>query len=643
MRPPLPADDRLNWPPSPEELDAIEVVELSPTPVAGAGADIASKQWPEPARATATVPAGTPPVAAEARIDSPPHTTGGTQASLEEVIELDVRGGPESYVIDLRTAPTAAAPAPASPARVANEHAEIQTGAAALSEAAGRVDGPSERAAAGTAAMPDTPPPLVGQPPDVEWPPREADLEAIQVVELQPSSSSPPLLASWRRSRVGPDAKAAASVGGDLVPATDPLGSGLEDRFASNLSWDSEVDAGAEAVDLPDHAQVDQPLVARGRSPLAVFAGIAACLAVAIGVAIFMRGSPEPPTQEPEATASLDDGVPASGHAATEAEPVVPAPAQRDELAPLRAAYQAGDRAGAVRQAAALLRATAPPGGTAELVGGWLDTAQSQADAARRAALQASPGAQASAVFGQASQRQRDAVTAWQTGRLESAYLGFSDAERAFRRLASSPAPGPAATVAGTTPSSSPGPDAVRTPPAEASPAPALTAPVPAADSPPEPATPAIAPVATPSPGATAAARPPEPARPEPTAREPSPAETGLPARPVADDSGVRRALRAYQGAYERLDAQAAAAVYPGLDARALARAFDGLRSQKLEFDRCDVNLSGATARAACVGRSAFVPKVGSQSPRVEARRWTFEFERRGDDWRIVQATIGRP
>ena len=103
----------------------------------------------------------------------------------------------------------------------------------------------------------------------------------------------------------------------------------------------------------------------------------------------------------------------------------------------------------------------------------------------------------------------------------------------------------------------------------------------------------------------------------------------------------VRRALRAYQSAYETLDARAAAAVYPAVDERALARAFAGLNSQKLEFERCEVTTQAdGRARASCTGRAAYVPRVGNQTPRVEQRRWNFVLEANGDAWRIAQAQV---
>ena len=91
------------------------------------------------------------------------------------------------------------------------------------------------------------------------------------------------------------------------------------------------------------------------------------------------------------------------------------------------------------------------------------------------------------------------------------------------------------------------------------------------------------------------------------------------------------------------MDAQAAAQVYPRLDVRALTRAFDDLQSQRVEFERCEVDVAGsASARASCVGRAAFVRKVGSQAPVVESRRWAFDLQKGTEGWRITNARITR-
>ena len=104
----------------------------------------------------------------------------------------------------------------------------------------------------------------------------------------------------------------------------------------------------------------------------------------------------------------------------------------------------------------------------------------------------------------------------------------------------------------------------------------------------------------------------------------------------------IRQALDRYRAAYERLDARSAQQVWPAVDAAALARAFTGLRSQALTFDDCEVRIAGATATAACSGSMRFVPKVGSQQPRVESRLWDFTLRQNGSDWKIESARVDR-
>jgi hypothetical protein len=92
--------------------------------------------------------------------------------------------------------------------------------------------------------------------------------------------------------------------------------------------------------------------------------------------------------------------------------------------------------------------------------------------------------------------------------------------------------------------------------------------------------------------------------------------------------------------AYERLDASAAKAVWPTVDVRALSRAFDGLLSQEITFDRCDLRVSGTSARASCHGSGTFVPKVGSRDPRIVKREWAFQLQKIDDTWTIENTEI---
>ena len=119
-----------------------------------------------------------------------------------------------------------------------------------------------------------------------------------------------------------------------------------------------------------------------------------------------------------------------------------------------------------------------------------------------------------------------------------------------------------------------------------------------------------------------------------------APASPAAPSATRGEDQRVQAALRRYEAAYTRLDARAAQAVWPSVDARALARAFDGLDSQSLQFDRCDLDVQGATARANCTGRATYVRRVGNKAPRTEARGWNFTLRKVGDEWQILRADI---
>jgi hypothetical protein len=71
----------------------------------------------------------------------------------------------------------------------------------------------------------------------------------------------------------------------------------------------------------------------------------------------------------------------------------------------------------------------------------------------------------------------------------------------------------------------------------------------------------------------------------------------------------------------------------------ALARAFDQMDAQSMSYNSCGIEVKGLFAQAFCVGEVAFVPKVGSRTPRVEVRRWTFDLRRVNDAWQIERVT----
>ena len=115
-----------------------------------------------------------------------------------------------------------------------------------------------------------------------------------------------------------------------------------------------------------------------------------------------------------------------------------------------------------------------------------------------------------------------------------------------------------------------------------------------------------------------------------------------MPIRAPSDQQLVEDALQRYRSAYGRLNAQSAQAVYPTVNRVALARAFDGLESQSLTFDSCDVEVSGALARAICHGTAHYVPKIGSRYPHAEPLVWSFELRKSDGDWTIYYAKASR-
>jgi hypothetical protein len=108
------------------------------------------------------------------------------------------------------------------------------------------------------------------------------------------------------------------------------------------------------------------------------------------------------------------------------------------------------------------------------------------------------------------------------------------------------------------------------------------------------------------------------------------------------ETSAVRGVLDGYADAFSSLDASATQRVWPGVDVQGLRRAFDQLNAQTVTFNRCDVNASGETAEAVCVGRATWVPKVGDRSPKSEPRTWRFALGRDGGEWVIDRVQVQR-
>ena len=93
--------------------------------------------------------------------------------------------------------------------------------------------------------------------------------------------------------------------------------------------------------------------------------------------------------------------------------------------------------------------------------------------------------------------------------------------------------------------------------------------------------------------------------------------------------------LGRYRNAYNRLDASSASAVWPSVDEKSLAKAFERIENQNVSFDNCDIQIGGVAAQVNCRGTARYVPKVGSRTPRDEARRWKFNLRRTAGGWTI--------
>ena len=97
----------------------------------------------------------------------------------------------------------------------------------------------------------------------------------------------------------------------------------------------------------------------------------------------------------------------------------------------------------------------------------------------------------------------------------------------------------------------------------------------------------------------------------------------------------IQNVLGRYRIAFNNLDAGAALAVWPTVNEKTLAKAFEGLESHDLSFQSCQIELFSVLAEAACSGSARYVPKVGSRTPRAEARRWRFSLRKASGGWLI--------
>jgi hypothetical protein len=107
---------------------------------------------------------------------------------------------------------------------------------------------------------------------------------------------------------------------------------------------------------------------------------------------------------------------------------------------------------------------------------------------------------------------------------------------------------------------------------------------------------------------------------------------------PMDESAGIRAALGRYADGYTDLDAAAVSAVWPSVDRPALKKAFSALDAQQVTFDRCEIQVSGPTGRATCVGTAMWLPKVGGKGSHEQERTWKFLLKNAGGAWHIVTA-----
>jgi len=153
-----------------------------------------------------------------------------------------------------------------------------------------------------------------------------------------------------------------------------------------------------------------------------------------------------------------------------------------------------------------------------------------------------------------------------------------------------------------------------------------------AAASVPEAPTSAIAPPSTPSPATNSPNR----VRAIPRAVPDAPsAVVAAPSKREVDTHAIEAVLGRYRNGFNSLSASSVSAVWPTVDEKNLAKAFERIEDQHVSFDSCEIDIGGVAAQANCRGTARYVPRVGSRTPRDEARRWTFNLRRASDGWVI--------
>jgi hypothetical protein len=101
------------------------------------------------------------------------------------------------------------------------------------------------------------------------------------------------------------------------------------------------------------------------------------------------------------------------------------------------------------------------------------------------------------------------------------------------------------------------------------------------------------------------------------------------------DTGAIQGALGRYRSAFNALDADAAMEVWPTVNARTLTRAFERLQQQEVSFEKCEIDVKGDRAQAACTGTALYVPRVGSRNAQVDRRKWNFRLLKVSNQWLI--------
>ena len=99
---------------------------------------------------------------------------------------------------------------------------------------------------------------------------------------------------------------------------------------------------------------------------------------------------------------------------------------------------------------------------------------------------------------------------------------------------------------------------------------------------------------------------------------------------------GIQTTLQAFASGYSTLDAAAVKRIYPGIDENGLKRRFSAYRSQQVQVQVEQIQMTGpTTADVSTLQMTTASMQVGG--PQRDTRRIVFRLEKRNGSWIILE------